>query len=241
MMPARCWRRRAEPARARPAEAATLPGDVYRTLSGDGYRDLPDPKDVMTTRAGLTLLIVGIILLFAVHVHIGFISLAVAGAICVAAAVLGWGLPRYRPGWTGRQRARLGEWLDPDPEAGGGARVPLTDILATPAAAPAAVPVAAPQPPAADVTGPGLFPGTDVAGSPPAPPRAPARAPGPPVAGWDPDQPTWPGTDDPPTQPDIPAVPAGTAKDDPDHAGPGLHAPGRHAAGRRLSRAGLRT
>jgi hypothetical protein len=140
----------------------------------------------MTTRAGLTLLIVGIILLFAVHLHIGFISLPVAGVICVVTAVLGWGLPRYRPGWTARQRARLGDWLDPDPEAGGGARVPLTDILATPAAGPAAAPVAAPQPPAADVTDPDLLPaGEPPAGEPPVPGAA-RTAP-----------PTWPAADDP--------------------------------------------
>jgi hypothetical protein len=206
----------------------------------------------MTTRAGLTLLIVGIILLFAVHLHIGFISLAVVGMICVATAVLGWGLPRYRPGWTGRQRARLGEWLDPDPEAGGGAVVPLTDILATPAAGPAAVPVAAPQPPPADVTDSGLVAVSAAAGSPdpdspdpasaPEPRRAMAtsRAPASPVAGPGPGQPTWPAADDPPTQPDIPVVSAASAEDDPDHAHPGRHGPGRHAAARRLSGAGLR-
>jgi hypothetical protein len=198
---------------------------------------LPDPKDVMTTRAGLTLLIVGIIALFAVHLHIGFISLQVVGVICVATAVLGWGLPRYRPGWTTRQRARLGEWLDPEPEAGGGARVPLTDILATPAAGPAAVPVAAPQPPPVDVTSPDLIPGGT---SPDLAPRGGL----PPASADDAAQPTWPLADDPPTQPGIPVIrepAAGAGQDDADHADHGRHAPGRHAAAHRLSGAGLRT
>jgi hypothetical protein len=39
----------------------------------------------MTIRTGITLLIVGAVLLFAVHLHIGFVSLQVVGLILVAA------------------------------------------------------------------------------------------------------------------------------------------------------------
>jgi hypothetical protein len=175
----------------------------------------------MTTRAGLTLLIIGTILLFAVHLHIGFVSLQLAGVILVVTGALGWGLPRYRPGWTTRQRARLGEWLDPDPEVAGSSRVPLADILAAPAAGPAAAPVAAPQPPPADVTDPGLIPGRSAIPAPPA----------------QPDIPPVPGPAD------------GAGQDGPDHDYAGRHAAGQHAgrpgsgpaARRRLSGAGLRT
>jgi hypothetical protein len=87
----------------------------------------------MKTATGVTLLVIGGILLFAVHGSPGFVNLHVAGLVLVIAAAAGLGLPRQRAGW-GRRRANALKTLltPPDIDTVDGTRVPLEDLLGVP-------------------------------------------------------------------------------------------------------------
>ena len=84
----------------------------------------------MRTPTSLTLVAAGAVLLFAVHWHLGFVSLPVVGVILILTGVAGW-VAGQRPGWLPARAVRA--WLTPPgPEEVAGQRVTLTDILDPP-------------------------------------------------------------------------------------------------------------
>jgi hypothetical protein len=87
----------------------------------------------MKTATGVTLLVIGAILLFAVHGNPGFVNLHVAGLVLMFAAAAGLWLPRQRPGWGRRQASAIKTLLTPpDIDLIDEGRVPLEDLLGVP-------------------------------------------------------------------------------------------------------------
>lgn len=109
----------------------------------------------MKIATGVTLLIIGATLLFAVHGNPGFVNLHMAGLVLILAGAAGLWLPRLRPGW-GRRRANALRTLltPPDIDHADDGRVPLEDLLGVPSRRRLAREQAAPEP--ADNAGPGL-------------------------------------------------------------------------------------